>query len=143
MTLCEELYFEINVTGQKSEIKKLISFLENGGLDDFFPICKDYICYDDSYSEASGAEECAIVFTNDDLGIEIDELDSDDFLEVFCRAARNLDARGRLYDIDDEEYAFISEKGNSYYLNADRVEFFNDELDAHAAKEEAEANDEE
>ena len=141
MTLCEELYFEINVTGQKSEIKKLVSFLKNGGLDDFFPVYKDYICYDDSYTEASDTEECSIVFTNDDLGIEIDEIDSDDFLEVFCRAARNLDARGRLYDVDDEEYAFISEKGNSYYLNADRVEFFNDELDAHAAKEEAEAEE--
>ena len=143
MTLCEELYFEINVTGQKSEIKKLISFLESGGLDDFFPVHKDYICYDDSYSDASDTEECAIVFTNDDLGIEIDEIDSDDFLEVFCRAARSLDARGRLYDIDDEEYAFVSEKGDSYYLNADKVEFFNDELDAHAAKEEAESEDDE
>ena len=40
MTLCEELFFEITVSGTKSELKKLVSFLESGGLDDFFEYCK-------------------------------------------------------------------------------------------------------
>jgi hypothetical protein len=34
--------------------------------------------------------------------------------------------RGHLYDIDDEEYRFISEPGDSYYLNAKNI-FFDDE----------------
>lgn len=141
MYFSEELYFEITLSGRKSEINKFARFLNSGGLDDFFPASEDYMCYDDSYEEASEDEECSAVFTNDECGIEIDELDSDDFLEVLCRAARGLDARGRLYDIDEEEYSFISREGDSYYLNADRIDIFNDELDEHAAREEEEESD--
>jgi hypothetical protein len=137
MTLCEELFFEITVSGTKSELKKLVSFLESGGLDDFFEYSAEYIDYDDSYSEASEGGETQLVFTNDDFGIEIDEFDTDEFLELFCKAAKNLDARGRLSDIDDEEYSFVSTTGDSYYLNADKMHLFNDELDAEARKEEA------
>ena len=62
----------------------------------------------------------------DEYGIEIDEFDTDEFLEALCKAARALDVRGHLYDIDDEEYRFISEAGDSYYLNAKNI-FFDDE----------------
>ena len=43
MILCEELYFEITVTGIKSELKKFISCLKSGELDDFFEFSSDYI----------------------------------------------------------------------------------------------------
>ena len=69
------------------------------------------------------------------MGIEIDEFDTDEFLEVFCKAARRLDVEGRLFDIDDEEYEFVSEVGDSYYLNAKRTKKFNDELDEKAYEE--------
>ena len=51
MTLCEELYFEITLTGTKSELKKFVSFLKSGELDDFFEITSDYINYDDEYDD--------------------------------------------------------------------------------------------
>lgn len=142
MTLCEELYFEITIKGAKSEIKKLVSFLKSGELDDFFEVDPDYINYEDDYAAASDGEECTLIFSNDDLGVQIDELDTDEFLELFCRAAKNLDVRGRLYDADDEEYDFISREGDSYYLNADKLGLFNDELDAKAYEEEMLAKDE-
>ena len=36
MTLYDELYFEITVSGRRAEIKKLVSFLESGEISDFF-----------------------------------------------------------------------------------------------------------
>ena len=143
MTLCEELFFEITLTGTKSSLDKVVAFLEAGGLDDFFEFSSEYIDYDDSYYDAEDGDECSLVFTNDDFGIEIDEFDTDDFLEVFCKAARATDARGRLSDIDDEEYSFVSVSGDSYYLNADKMHLFNDELDREAAKEAGDEEDEE
>ena len=53
MTLYDELYFEIRATGPKSEIKKFVSYLSSGELEDFFEFSSDYIHYDDEYSEAS------------------------------------------------------------------------------------------
>ncbi len=135
MTLCEELYFEITITGEKSELKKFASFLKSGELDDFFEISPEYINYDDEYDDTPPDCETSIIFSNDDYGIEIDEFDSDEFLEVFCKAAKSLYVEGRLYDIDDEEYSFVSEKGDSYYLNARRTKRFNDELDEQAYEE--------
>lgn len=135
MTLCEELYFEITLTGAKSELKKFISFLKSGELDEFFEISPEYISYDDEYDTTPPEGETSITFSNDDYGIEIDEFDTDEFLEVLCKAAKALDVRGNLYDIDDEEYSFISEKGDSYYLNAKRTSLFNDELDEKAREE--------
>ena len=132
MILCEELYFEITLTGIKSELKKFISCLKSGELDDFFEFSSDYISYDDEYADAGDGDETSIVITNDDLGIEIDELDTDEFLEVLCRAARSLDVSGQLYDIDDEEYRFFSEPGDSYYLNADKGMRFNEDDDKEA-----------
>lgn len=135
MTLCEELYFEITLTGAKSELKKFVSFLRSGELDEFFEISSEYISYDDEYDTTPPEGETSVIFSNDDYGIEIDEFDTDEFLEVLCKAAKSLDVRGTLYDIDDEEYSFISEKGDSYYLNAKRTSMFNDELDERAREE--------
>ena len=75
------------------------------------------------------------------MGIEVDEFEVDDFLEVLCRAGRKLDLRGELYDVDDDEYRFISEEGDSYYLNARNISLFNDDLDTQA-KEEDDHDDE-
>lgn len=138
MTLCEELYFEITLTGEKSEIKKFISFLKSGELDEFFEVDEDYIDLGDDYATSDDMTELSITFSNDDWGIEIDEFDTDEFLDVFCRAAKRLYVFGRLYDIDDEEYAFVSHAGDSYYLNAKRAIRFNDELDEVAREEDRE-----
>ena len=129
MLLCEELYFEITLTGVKSEVKKFITFLKTGGLDDFFEFSADYISYDDEYDTTENDGETSIVLANDDYGIEIDELDTDDFLDVFCRAAKNLEVVGSLYDADEDEYRFVSDAGESYYLNSDRISRFNEDLD--------------
>ena len=135
MTLCEELYFEITLTGAKTDLKKFISYLKSGELDDFFEFTSDYISYDDEYEGAGPDQEISVILSNDDYGIEIDEFDTDEFLEVFCKAAKALDVEGRLFDIDDEEYEFTSAKGDSYYLNAKRTIKFNDELDEKAYEE--------
>lgn len=136
MTFCEELYFEITLTGQKKELKKFINFLKSGELDDFFEFDSSYIDYNDEFDTVADTDNSSIILSNDDCGIEIDEFDSDEFLDVFCRAAKNLDVQGRLFDIDDEEYSFISALGDSYYVNAKKIRHFNDELDEQANKEE-------
>ena len=129
MTLYEELYFEITLNGTKSEIKKLISYLRSGELDDFFEFSSEYINYDDNYNTVADDAETSVVLSTDDYGIEIDEFDTDEFLDVFCRAAKNLYASGQLYDIDDEEYSFESEAGSSDYTDKRSVTVFNqDEL---------------
>ena len=142
MTLCEEIYFEIKLTGAKSEVKKFASFLKSGELDEFFEITSDYIHYEDGYTEATDDGEVTMIFANDDYGIELDELDTEEFLEVFCRAARRLEVFGTMYDCDDEEYSFVSHTGDTYYLNSRKVGIFNDELDAHAREEESGEDDE-
>ncbi|MBQ2877150.1 MAG: hypothetical protein IJE25_09085 [Clostridia bacterium] len=129
MTLCEELYFEITLTGAKSDLKKFISFLKSGELDDFFEFSSEYISYDDEYEDSAPDKSTSITLSNDDYGIEIDEFDTDEFLEVFCRAAKELEVFGSLYDIDDEEYKFKSDKGDSYYVNARRIAMFNEDED--------------
>ncbi len=138
MTLCEELYFEITLTGEKSEIKKFVSFLRSGELDEFFEVDEEYIDLGDDYATADEGDEVTITFSNDDWGIEVEEFDTDEFLDVFCQAAKRLYVFGRLYDIDDEEYAFLSHAGDSYFLNARRAMSFNDELDEVAREEERE-----
>ena len=126
MILYEELYFEITLTGKKTDLKKFVSYIKSGELDDFFDFSADYISYDDEFEDTLPEGETSIVLSNDDYGIEIDEFDTDEFLETFCKAAKALDVHGHLYDIDDEEYRFISEAGDSYYLNARNI-FFDDE----------------
>ena len=129
MTLCEELYFEITLTGAKSDLKKFVSFLKSGGLDDFFEFSTDYITYDDEFDDASPDADTSITLSNDDYGIEIDELDSDEFLDIFCRAAKALDVVGQIYDIDDEEYSFKSDRGDSFYVNQRSINRFNEDDD--------------
>lgn len=129
MTLCEELYFEITLTGKKPDLKKFVSFLKSGELDDFFEFSSEYINYDDEYADASPEADVSITLSNDDYGIEIDEFDTDEFLELFCKAAKELEVIGHLYDIDDEEYKFKSDKGDSYYVNARKIAMFNEDAD--------------
>ena len=137
MTLWDELYFEATLHGLKSELKKFVNILKSGELDDFFEVTSDYIIYDDNFDEVDDSEESEIIFTNDDYGVEIDEFDTDEFLEVFCKAARNLDVYGTLYDADDGEFHFTSAKGDSYYINSRKAMLFNDELDEVARGEES------
>ena len=135
MTLWDELYFEITAHGQKSELKKFVNFLKSGDLDDFFEVTADYIIYDDGYATAEEGDETEIIFTNDDYGVEIEEFDTDEFLEIICRVAKKLDIYGSLCDSDDGEFHFTSAKGDSYYVNARSATVFNDELDEVAYKE--------
>ena len=129
MILCEELYFDITLMGAKSEIKKFASFLRAGGLDDFFEFSSEYISFSDDFEDADDSERVSMTISNDDWGIEIDEFDTDEFLEVFCRASKNLFANGELFDIDDEQFAFVSEEGDSYYVNALKAKRFNEDDD--------------
>ena len=143
MTLYEEIYFNITLSGKKTELERFVSFLGGGGLDDFFEMDDSYIDYDDSYKSTSDEGDTYITFSNDDIGIEVDEFDVDEFLETLCRAARKLDVRGELYDVDEDEYRFISKEGDSYYLNANNVSLFNDDLDTQAKEEDTDDEDEE
>ena len=135
MTLWDELYFEITLHGAKSELKKFVNFLKAGELDDFFEMSSDYIIYDDGYADADDSTETEIIFTNDDYGVEIEELDTDEFLEIFCKAAKKLDVYGTLYDGENGEYHFTSAKDDSYYINSRKAMRFNDELDEVALDE--------
>ena len=129
MTLYDELYFEIRATGAKSEIKNFVSYLKSGELDEFFKFSSDYINYDDEYSTADNSTEVSVIISNDDYGIEIDEFDTDEFLEIICKAGKRLYLKGQLFDADNEEYSFVSEEGNSYYINALLVKDFNEDED--------------
>ncbi len=141
MILNEEIYFEITFTGAKAELKKMVKFLKSGELEDFFEFSPDYVCYADEYIGTPDDEQSEIVFTNDDLGIEIDEFDTDEFLELICKAGKNLEISGHIYDVSDEEYSFTSEAGDSYYVNAREAKKFNDELDEAAENEELDEED--
>lgn len=140
MILSEEIYFEITAKGQKSEIKKLVKFLKSGELDDFMEITADYFNYNDEYASADDSENAELIFSNDDFGIEVDEFDTEEFLDVFCKAARSLELVGHIYDINDDEYNFTSEVGDSGYINSRNVNKFNDELDEAAYDEEQDEN---
>ena len=135
MTLFDELYFEITLHGTKAELKKFVNFLKSGELDDFFEVSSDYIIHDDNYSALDDSAESEIIFTNDDYGVEIEEIDTDEFLEIFCKATKNLDVYGMLYDGEDGEYHFTSSLGDSYYVNSRKAMRFNDELDEVALDE--------
>jgi hypothetical protein len=129
MTLYEELYFDIKLSGQKTELKKFISFLRSDGLEDFFEFSSEYITYDDRFNDVAPEEETFVIISNDDYGIEIDEFDTDEFLEIICKAGRRLYLKGQIFDADNEEYSFVSEAGDSYYINALLVNDFNEDED--------------
>ncbi len=129
MILYDELYFEIRATGPKSEVKRFIDYLKSGELDDFFEFSEEYASFDDDYDTADTGAEVSVIVSNDDWGIEIDEFDTDEFLEVLCKAGRRLYLKGQLYDADTDEYSFVSEAGDSYYTNALLVQNFNEDED--------------
>ena len=140
MRLHDELYFEIYASGNKSDIERFVDFLTSGDLDDFFEITSDYITYSDNYSYASSSEEVSITFANDDIGIEIDSFNPEKLLDVLCAAGKSLSMHGNIFDIDDEEYYFVSHKNDASYVNTDNLEFA-DELDEEARREEDEEAD--
>ena len=129
MTLYDELYFEIRATGAKSEIDKFVNYLMSGELDEFFEFSDEYVNYDDDYEGASDSAEVTVIIANDDYGIDIDEFHTDEFLEILCKAGRRLYLKGQIYDADNEEYSFVSEVGNSYYINALLIDDFNEDED--------------
>lgn len=138
MTLYDELYFEIRATGAKSEIDKFVNFLKSGELDEFFEFDDEYVNYDDDYDGASDSTEVTVIIANDDYGIDIDEFYTDEFLELICKAGRRLYLKGQLYDSDNEEYSFVSEAGNSYYINALLINDFNEDEDKPVEEDEEE-----
>lgn len=142
MILSEEIYFEINFKGEKSEIKKLAKYLKSGELDDFFEVTSDYIIYGDNYAAAEDDADVDMTFTNDDLGIELDELDAEELAELISKAAKALEVSGHIYDINDEELSFRSEKGDSDFVNSRGIVRFNDELDEAAKNEESDEDEE-
>lgn len=135
MKLHEELYFEISVEGPKQDVRKFISYLTSGELDDFFEFDSDFVVYGDNYLSAGELEKTFVSIANDDYGIEIDELNPEKFLDAFCSGGKNLYIHGHLYDIDDEEYRFVSEYGDPCYVNQASVKY-SDELDIEAEREE-------
>jgi len=141
MILYDELYFEIRATGAKSEVKKFIDYLKSGELDDFFEFSGEYVSYDDDYDTAEPGADVNVIVSNDDWGIEIDEFDTDEFLEVLCKAGRRLYLKGQLYDSDTDEYSFVSEAGDSYYTNALLVQNFNEDEDMPAEDDDEEEDD--
>ena len=143
MCLYDELFFDITLEGAKSELKKFIKFMRSGELDEFFEVSEDYLIYDDEYEDADDDKQTSIIFTNDDLGVEIDQFNPEDFLDVFCKATKPLDVRGRFYDMDDEEYAFVSAAGTDSYMNEASPKLFNDELDEEARRESADEDEDE
>ena len=88
-----------------------------------------YIDYDDNFVTAEPEDEISIVISNDDYGIEIDEFHTDEFLEILCKAGKRLYLKGQLFDVDNEEYSFVSQKGDSYYTNALLINEFNEDED--------------
>ncbi len=139
--LHDEIYFEITLEGEKEQITRFASYALSGVLDDFFEISDEYLVYDDYYENAGENDVVTLIFTNDEYGIETDSFDPEEFLDVFCKGAQKLYVSGCIYDIDDEEYRFVSHEGDSSFTNVKNITKFNDELDEEAEREEREADD--
>ena len=134
MKLHEELYFEITVEGAKSDVVKFIDYVKSGELDDFFEFSSEYIVYDDNYAISSDIGQVSVSLSNDNYGIEIDSFDPEEFLDALCSGGKMVTIHGNVFDIDDEEYRFISNMGETSYVNTDKIDF-SDELDDEAKKE--------
>ena len=130
MTLYEELYFDITLEGAKSDIKRFVSALEAGALDDFFEYDSEQLDYDDDFESADDEKETSLSFSNVDIGIEIEEISLYDLLDQLCKISKSLEVRGEIYDIDDDEYRFVSHSGDSYYINADKERLFEEDIEA-------------
>lgn len=140
MKLHEELYFEITADGDKESVDRFVSFVTSGVLDDFFEFTSDYITYSDNYNSAGTFDKVFVTLANDDYGIEIENLNPEDLLDVLCSGGRNLFIQGHIFDVDDEEYRFVSHIGSASFVNSENIEF-NDELDEEARREELNSDD--
>lgn len=129
MKLYEEIYFEITLSGTKRDLANFVNYIKTRDLDEFLEITEDHIFYDDNFETAGPYDNSRITISNDDYGIELDELDPDEFLEAFCRAGKNLYIKGTIFDIDDEEYQFVSEEGDNYYINSRSIHYHDDDED--------------
>ena len=129
-----EIYDSEKAGNSKDNVTSGRYSLHRKGKNEFFENAADYIVQNDS---TEGAEKATLVFSTDDYGIEIEEFEAADFLDVICRAAKNLYVSGSIYDVDEDEYEFISPEGDSYYMNARKAITYNDELDAVAREEES------
>lgn len=141
MKLYDELYFEIILRGKKSDLRKYVQYLKSGELDDVCEVTSELINYDDGYAACADDADSEIVFTNDDIGIEIESLKAEDFAEMICNGAAHLDVTGHLYDADNEEYNFESPIGETDFFDPRKNKRFNDELDDEAYAEEEEEED--
>ena len=81
MRLHEELYFSFTIEGTAQNVKKFVSFLLSGDLDEFFEITEDNVIYSDNYRFASAGETVSVTVSNDDYGIEIDSFNPEEFLD--------------------------------------------------------------
>ena len=129
MYLYDEIYFEISAWGEKNEIKKFARYLRSGAFDDFLEVSPDFVSYGDDFATAEDTAEVELYFSNDDLGIELAKLETDDFLDVLCKESATIDLKGHLYDINDDEYCFVCPRGSASYSDAMGGTKFNDELD--------------
>jgi len=140
MKLHEELYLNIDVEGKKQHVEKFVAYITSGDLDDFFEISDDFLLFSDNYDYDSDNADVSVNISNDDYGIEIDSFDPEEFLDAFCAGGQNVLIHGQLYDIDDEEYRFISNVGDTSFTNAEKI-VFRDELDIEASREASEERD--
>lgn len=135
MVFYDEIYYEITLKGVKSDIKRFISFLTDGGLEDFFEFDEEAIIYGDNYLTTPDSMVTDITIANED-GVSVEEFDVEDFLELFCGASKKLEVYGFIYDAEENEYNFRSDAGDDFYENARDVSRFNDELDSIRDEEE-------
>ena len=140
MILREEIYFDIAIEGQRNVLEKIESFLLSGAFDDFFEISEDFITFEDDLS-STGA--CRMIVANDDYGIELNRFNPEDFLDILCPNAKDAVVTGSFYDVEDEEYRFVSLEGDRGYSDADNINIFNDELSEKAYEEYKYSDDDE
>ena len=118
MILYDEFYFDISAAGLQADLKKFFNFLLSGELDDFFEFSPEYINIDESFENEDPKTYLTVSISNEDWGIEIDKLHTDEFLELICKAGRRVYLSGTLSDSDGNEYSFISDEDDSYYVNS-------------------------
>ena len=128
MIFYDEIYYEITLKGTKAELAKFKDFVLSGGLDDYIEFDAENVIYGDSYKQSPDYDICDLTLINED-GFPVDEFRVEEFLEVFCQAAINLEVYGFIYDADETEFNFTSEAGSDDFKNTRSGVRFNDELD--------------
>ena len=137
MRLHEELYFEITAKGARNDIDKFVSFLTSGVLDDYFEFTSDYVIYGDDYYDNAKNDEISITLANDDYGIEIESINPERIIEFICHGGKDLFIHGNLYDVDNDEFRFVSNEGSTDFEDADNIDY-SDELEDDGDDEEEE-----